>query len=81
MEPLRYGRYPLCTFQAISRETELASKILFVGSWRLKKEVTIPFNVTSSQSADPGFGLEFRLLAHSQLPFGFKSVSVRRTAE
>jgi hypothetical protein len=74
------GRYPLCTFQAISQNTELASKILFVGNWRSKKEVTIPFTVPPSLSADPDFGLEFRLLAHSQLPFGFKGVTVRRTA-
>ena len=72
------GRYPLCTFQAMARDTELASKILYVGSWRLTREVTIPFQVTASQSEDPGFGLDFRLLAHTQLPFGFKSVTVRK---
>jgi hypothetical protein len=64
----------------MSQDTELASKILFVGSWRSKKEVAIRFTVTPSLSADPDFGLDFRLLAHSQLPFGFKSVTVRRTA-
>lgn len=72
------GRYPLCTFQTMARETELASKVLYVGFWRFTREVTIPFQVTASQSADPGFGLDFRLLAHSQLPFGFKSVTVRK---
>ncbi len=71
-------QYPLCTFQTMARETELASKVLYVGFWRFTREVTIPFQVTASQSADPGFGLDFRLLAHSQLPFGFKSVTVRK---
>ncbi|MBV9568255.1 MAG: hypothetical protein JO172_08965 [Hyphomicrobiales bacterium] len=74
------GRFPLCTIQAISRDIELASKMIFVGNWRAKKEVALPFTVTTSQSEDPDFGLEFRLLAHTQLPFGFKSVVVRRIA-
>jgi hypothetical protein len=65
--------------QAISQETELASRDLFVGDWRLANEVPVSFSVTGPQSEDPDFALEFRLLAYSQLPFGFKSVTVRRT--
>ncbi|MBV8426646.1 MAG: hypothetical protein JOZ88_05330 [Hyphomicrobiales bacterium] len=72
------GRYPLCTFQAMNRETELASRIIYVGSWPLEKQLVIPFDVTTSQSEDPGCGMDFRLLAHTQLPFGFKSFVVRR---
>jgi hypothetical protein len=67
------GRYPLCTFQAISRETELASKILFVGSWRLKKEVTIPFNVTALQSADPASGSNFGYWPIVSCPLGSRA--------
>ncbi|MBV8764460.1 MAG: hypothetical protein JOZ66_06055, partial [Hyphomicrobiales bacterium] len=74
------GHYPLCTFQAISHDTELASKVLFITNWRSKKELTLPFTVPGSLSRNPDFGLEFRLLAHGQLPFGFKSITVRRMA-
>ncbi|MBV9406063.1 MAG: hypothetical protein JO211_12025 [Acidobacteriaceae bacterium] len=72
-------RYPLCTFQAMSGETELASKVMFVDGWQLQKEVAIPFEVTASDSARPDFGFEFRLLAHGRLPFTFSSVTVHRT--
>ena len=44
------------------------------------RQVGIGFKVTRAQAEDPDFGLEFRLLAHGQLPFGFKSVTVWRTA-
>ena len=45
------------------------------------KQVVVSFTVSPSQSVDTEFALEFRLLAHGPLPFGFKSVTVRRTAE
>jgi len=75
------GRYPFCTIQAVYRDTEIGLKKVFVGSWRPSRRVTVPFEVTSSHLENPDFALEFRLLAHGQLPFGFKSLTVRRIGE
>ncbi|MBV9521065.1 MAG: hypothetical protein JO068_23425 [Hyphomicrobiales bacterium] len=72
------GRPPLCTVQVISGEDELTRKQVFADAWRATNQVAVPFAVTALHARDPGFALEFRLLAHGLMPFGFKSVTVRR---
>ncbi len=71
-------RARVCTFQAMSRETELASEGVCVGDASLERQVSLAFTVTPSLLADPDFGLDFRLLAHRKLPFAVKSLTVRR---
>jgi hypothetical protein len=72
------GGYPLCIFQAISQQTELSTVVIYAGGRWPKHKVSLFFTVTPCQSADPDFALEFRLLAHGQLPFRFKSLTVQK---
>jgi hypothetical protein len=76
--PSLRGSYPICTFQAVSQERELASKVLFAEGLRNKMRVSLSLAVTCPQSRDPDFALELRLLAHGRLPFSVASVTVRR---
>ena len=72
------GGSPLCIFRAISQRDRASTVVLYSGSRGTKRKVSFLFTVTPCQSADPDFALEFRLLAHGQLPFGFKSLTVRK---
>ena len=69
---------PLCLFEAVSQETQLAARLLFDSGLYQERRFKLAFRVTPSQSADPNFALELRLFAHEKLPFAIKSVTVGR---